>query len=187
MNTAALNALAETILAAQTTDRSPMGIAFAIASAGQHLTPETTAELARLRARMIDLETGLPIMQDALLWALDRVAELEAERHTTNEVLSDAAERLRRDRDRIAELEALTPAEYQTCRRCSAAYRYGNACSNCAFQAEIAAAAARECGCPARPERHAWGCPTLPAEDSYVSPLHHDYRLGHDIPEAPHA
>ncbi|MFC1260695.1 MULTISPECIES: hypothetical protein [Streptomyces] len=34
-----------------------------------------------------------------------RVAELEAERHTTNEALSDAAEQLRRDRDRIAELE----------------------------------------------------------------------------------
>ncbi|MFG6300178.1 hypothetical protein [Streptomyces rochei] len=34
-----------------------------------------------------------------------RIAELEAERHTTNEALSDAAEQLRRDRDRIAELE----------------------------------------------------------------------------------
>jgi hypothetical protein len=36
----------------------------------------------------------------------ERVAELEAERHTTNEALSDAAEQLRKDRDRIAELEA---------------------------------------------------------------------------------
>ena len=35
-----------------------------------------------------------------------RVAELEAERHVTNEALSDAAERMRADRDRIAELEA---------------------------------------------------------------------------------
>ena len=35
-----------------------------------------------------------------------RVAELEAERHETNESLSTAAEQLRRDRDRIAELEA---------------------------------------------------------------------------------
>jgi hypothetical protein len=35
-----------------------------------------------------------------------RVAELEAERHSTNEALSDAAERMRADRDRIAELEA---------------------------------------------------------------------------------
>ena len=34
-----------------------------------------------------------------------RVAELEAERHTTNEALSDAAEQLRANRDRIRELE----------------------------------------------------------------------------------
>ncbi|MFC8424007.1 hypothetical protein ACFUN7_24535 [Streptomyces sp. NPDC057236] len=35
-----------------------------------------------------------------------RVAELESERHSTNESLSKAAEQLRVDRDRIAELEA---------------------------------------------------------------------------------
>lgn len=35
-----------------------------------------------------------------------QVAELLAERHTTNEALSDAAERMRTDRDRIANLEA---------------------------------------------------------------------------------
>lgn len=49
MNTASLNLLAATILAAQKSDRTPMGIAFAIASAGQHLTPEIAAELNRLR------------------------------------------------------------------------------------------------------------------------------------------
>ncbi|MGP3684098.1 hypothetical protein ACTVZO_05190 [Streptomyces sp. IBSNAI002] len=36
---------------------------------------------------------------------LARVAELESERHVTNEALSDAAEQLRENRDRIAELE----------------------------------------------------------------------------------
>ncbi|MFE1344969.1 hypothetical protein [Streptomyces sp. NPDC058757] len=35
-----------------------------------------------------------------------QVAELLVERHSTNEALSDAAEQLRRDRDRIASLEA---------------------------------------------------------------------------------
>lgn len=39
-----------------------------------------------------------------------RIAELEAERHITNEALSDAAERLRQDRDRIAELETQVAA-----------------------------------------------------------------------------
>lgn len=49
MNIAGLNALADVILAAQKNDRTPMGIAFSIASAGHHLTPEVKAELERLR------------------------------------------------------------------------------------------------------------------------------------------
>ncbi|WP_121711599.1 hypothetical protein [Streptomyces sp. E5N91] len=39
--------------------------------------------------------------------ATARIAALESERHTTNEALSAAAEQLRRQRDRIAELEKL--------------------------------------------------------------------------------
>ncbi|WP_327592513.1 hypothetical protein [Streptomyces chartreusis] len=42
-----------------------------------------------------------------------RVAELEAERHTTNEALSDAAEKLRANRDRIVELEAAPVTVYR--------------------------------------------------------------------------
>ena len=84
MNTKALNSLAELICAAQEQDRTPMGIAFAIDAAGRHMSPEVAAELEALRSQ---------------------VAELLAERHTTNEALSDAAERMRADRDRIAELE----------------------------------------------------------------------------------
>lgn len=61
---------------------------------------------AEAEARPSRLEAGLPAMQEALFKALDRVTELEAERHTTNESLSDAAEQLRADRDRIAVLEA---------------------------------------------------------------------------------
>lgn len=48
-----------------------------------------------------------------LLDAEARVAELEAERHTTNEALSDAAETLRANRDRIAELEAAPTTVYR--------------------------------------------------------------------------
>jgi hypothetical protein len=60
-----------------------------------------------------DLELVLHAHDD-LSWCLDmiaklrsRVAELEAERHSTNESLSQAAEALRANRDRIAELEDL--------------------------------------------------------------------------------
>lgn len=42
-----------------------------------------------------------------------RVAELESERHTTNEALDEAAKSLREQRDRIAELEAWQAADEQ--------------------------------------------------------------------------
>lgn len=75
MNTKALNSLAELICRAQENGkRTPMGIAMAIDSAQRHMSPETAAELERLRAR---------------------VAELEAERHSTNESLADMTEALR--------------------------------------------------------------------------------------------
>lgn len=49
-------------------------------------------------------------------------------------------------RARLAELEALKPASVQECRKCGAGYDYGQPCSNCAFQAQMAAAAADRLG-----------------------------------------
>lgn len=45
-------------------------------------------------------------------------------------------------RERVAELEALTPAAIQTCRICGAGYDLGQPCSTCAFKALMAAATA---------------------------------------------
>lgn len=42
-------------------------------------------------------------------------------------------------RARVAELEALTPASVQTCRKCGAGYTYGEPCSTCEFRARVAA------------------------------------------------
>jgi hypothetical protein len=75
----------------------------------------------------------------AVDWLIGRVAELEAERHETNESLSLAAESLRENRDRIAELEALQPAAIQICRKCGAGYTYREPCSVCTFKARMAA------------------------------------------------
>ena len=63
-------------------------------------------------------------------------------------------------RDRIAELEAQSPA------------------------AQEPENPFRPCGCPKRFDRHAWGCPTVP-EDRHESELHHDYALGRDLPFIP--
>jgi hypothetical protein len=127
VNTKALNSLADLICRAQEQDRTPMGIAFAIDSAGRHMPPETAAELERLRAeaessrvdwarlsraeqRRAELEAVLGTHRKDDQAEIERlkvrVAELEAERHVTNEALSDAAEQLRTDRDQIASLEA---------------------------------------------------------------------------------
>lgn len=45
-------------------------------------------------------------------------------------------------RNRLAELEALKPAPIQDCPKCGAGYDYGQPCSNCQFQALMAAAVA---------------------------------------------
>lgn len=69
-------------------------------------------EAERLRASRWDatkvvaqMESKLLAMHGELTRATERVAELEAERHSTNESLSEAAEQLRVNRDRITELE----------------------------------------------------------------------------------
>ncbi|MDX3067724.1 hypothetical protein PV518_37145 [Streptomyces sp. ND04-05B] len=64
--------------------------------------PESRSELERMRLRVDEVERAYTFDTAELK---RRVAELEAERHSTNESLSDAAEQLRTDRDRIAELE----------------------------------------------------------------------------------
>lgn len=86
------------------------------------------------------------------------LARLRAERHSPNEALSDAAEQLRVQRDRIAELEAERDAHR----------------------------AAYDCTCIDAPEMdagqllHASYCATTVIEDPHDSPLHHDYALGRD-------
>ncbi|MFG2978821.1 hypothetical protein ACGFYY_38270 [Streptomyces sp. NPDC048331] len=121
---------------------------------------------------------------------LARVAELEAERHATNEALSDAAVQLRADRNRFAELEAerTRPAPMLYRDRFGDTWQAdGNSLTLAATEAggpttgrpwvEPAADVARDFG-PLVPVRS--------PEDPYVSPLHHDYRVSHDLPEVPH-
>jgi hypothetical protein len=150
------------------------GLAYALESAQLLQSPETAAELARLR-------TAWQSARRRAAYSFEmRLVERRAHEDTATELVAL--------RDRVTELEALKPASIQTCQKCGAGYTLGQPCSTCQFKAEMAAATGvRECGCPARFERHAWGCPTLPVEDPHDSPLHHDYRLGHDLPEMPHA
>ncbi|THA82774.1 hypothetical protein [Streptomyces sp. A0592] len=301
MNTKALNSLADLILRAQEQDRTPMGIAIAVDAAGRHMSPETAAELVRLRDRIAQLETqtarvrtedltpgdrvwgnharfievgpyphelesnpwntgtamritgvdfdGNPLVLDALAskeWVRDapselarlrtRIAELESERHVTNEALSDAAEALRVGRDRIAELEAERGAivagrdaqiiawlgkkagEYGTSNaekraKAEAVARTADKLSRGAVRPDAPLIATREL---VRADHYKDAARLLEdtgrdddsvnfldlmadgirehateqlasREDPHDSPLRTDYRLGHDLPEYPHA
>ncbi|MFD8806256.1 hypothetical protein [Streptomyces sp. NPDC059597] len=128
-----------------------------------------------------------------------RLAELEAERHSTNEALSDAAEALREQRDRIAELEAqLKPKpknDPSACGACGSPPK--DWCPDCA---------ACQQGCfggnddnPCTHPNARWKRPSAEEsadkltrlfaptqalrEDPHDSPLHHTYQLGRDLPE----
>lgn len=86
----------------------------------QYRIAELSAEVERLRVQRdaycdrVDTLTSVARSNQRHVVAVSeecqrlaaRVVELERERHSTNEALSDAAEALRADRDRIAELEA---------------------------------------------------------------------------------
>jgi folate-dependent tRNA-U54 methylase TrmFO/GidA len=72
MNTRLVNTAAGVIMAALTQNRTPAGIALALDSAQMLLTPEMTAELARLQDRVAELEEQLQALrgqQETLLAA----------------------------------------------------------------------------------------------------------------------
>ncbi|MGW2379267.1 hypothetical protein [Streptomyces sp. NPDC001658] len=58
MNTKLVNTAADVILAALTQNRTAAGIAMALESAQLLMSPETAAELERLRARVAELEAN---------------------------------------------------------------------------------------------------------------------------------
>lgn len=160
------------------------------------------------------------LLTERLRWALAsakrgrsrlraQVAALLAERHTTNEALSDAAEALRADRDRIAGLEAGPALPW--------AHVMGDGDLSMFLDDMVSAAMGRWRSEPEVPDRTVladiekvcpdWRTPgeglrgdpepeAVPdavtqvfapvvslREDPHDSPLHHSYRLGHDLPE----
>ena len=144
--------------------------AFALESTQMLQSPETAAELERLRAR---------------------VDELEAQRQADHETWQHDLRAARGEREataaRIAELEALKPATFQDCRVCGAGYEYGQPCSNCEFRARMAVEAAPlkgrarlDASAEAAAEATHWR--RLGVEDPHDSPLHHRYDKGRDVP-----
>lgn len=59
-------------------------------------------------------------------------------------IVTDLYAELNAARARVAELEAVTPAQIQTCRACGAGYTYGEPCSVCAYKQKVAEALGRD-------------------------------------------
>jgi len=107
-----------------------------------------------------------------------RVAELEAERHTTNEALSDAAEALRANRDRIAELEAT-----RTGARSGDHSHPQTGDVTPQVQKLRALLAGQRSTQETDPRRRAAWRMLAEPEGEFHAYLHHPYRTGHDRPE----
>lgn len=180
-------------------------VVFALGSAQLLQSPETAAELSRLRSDHVEDAAQFAEFRELFVKLRARVAELETERSSLVAA---------RDAQIIAWL-GKKAGEYGTSNRESrakaeAVSRMADKLSRGAVRPArpVEAAAVRPCGCPARFDRHADGCPTTAAEDvtpqvrrlrdllagqraavedPHDSPLHHTYRLGHDLPETRNA
>ncbi|MFI2632573.1 hypothetical protein ACH5A2_19575 [Streptomyces collinus] len=117
------------------------------------VAPEPQAQVHGAHAKVAELIGDAKPATDRLVEQLaESVRDRREHEHPTWEdlfclnLVSWAGERmgpvLRRLLDaeaRIAELESLTPAPIQTCRKCGAGYTYGEPCSTCEFRARMAA------------------------------------------------
>lgn len=125
MNTESIRRAAEVIHAAEKRSTVPVTLAIALDAAGWLNTPETAAELSRLRARVAELERP----------------EVEAKRAEIRNSYAELITQARQDRD------------YEG-----------------AFDVE----------CKLRKREAQWL-----REDAYVSPLHQNHKISHDLPEVP--
>ncbi|MFF5404557.1 hypothetical protein ACFY8K_17050 [Streptomyces misionensis] len=123
-------------------------------------------------ARKVPMPLGETLLP-AVEWLINRVAELEAERHSTNEALSDAAEALREQRDRFETVRAL----------CDAADHAGIVSGGWFTVDAVRRAAANSPATEAEVvDRLAEKLAQVVLEDPHDSPLHHRYVLGRDLP-----
>ncbi|MEV0691818.1 hypothetical protein [Streptomyces sp. NPDC050388] len=187
MHTRAINAAAGVLLAAmEQGQQTPTGLALALDSARLLNSPETAAELEQLRERSTAVPSALAAEERAelaehlgdakpattsLIASLAKtVRDVRDHEHPTWEdlyclnLVSYMGERmapvLRRLLDteaRVAELEARLAEYDRPVDEDPIAY----ALTDKAAAEDIV----HPCGCPKRFDRHAWGCPTLAAED----------------------
>lgn len=212
MNTKALNSLAALVCRAQEQDRTPMGIAFAIDAAGRHMSPEVAAELERLRELVRQMVDGLnghdcPPPNESPMQAVTRfavrlmeaerqVAELEAERHSTNEALDDAVQALRERGQReaiVAEFVAARAGYIVAIRNCHPdnGHDYDRWQGHAEARRQLAGLLGLPVAWPPEDDASvaksadkltALLAPTQALREDDEFHLHHDYRVPRDLP-----
>lgn len=184
--------------------------AFALESTCMLQSPEKAAELVALRNDALNMRgllspngsprrVPMPLGKElapVVEWLLSRVAELEAERHVTNEALDDAVRELRARRES-------TPAEARYVSHVLPPRDSICARSGCGHSGEEHHHGDTKCWAHL-PKKHGdpvtvCGCSGFVAEadgitariaptqalleDPHDSPLHHPYRVGRELPE----
>jgi hypothetical protein len=150
----------------------PATIAVALDAGGWLNLPETAAELERLRARVAELEaerSTLVAARDAQIIAW--LGKKSREYGTSNRENRAKAEAVWRMADKLSRgavplpepAPATGPGQQRLAERTFA---------------ELESTHYRRLGIAP---------PASTREDPHDSPLHHDYRVGHDLPEMPHA
>ncbi|MYT24589.1 hypothetical protein GTW69_30650 [Streptomyces sp. SID7760] len=199
MNTNLVNTAAGVIHAAMEQGRATAAsLAYALESAQLLQSPETAAELARLRAdrdAFRDQRNGAFQANERLISQAQESAEakLRAENATRT-----AQREIARLRARVAELEAAAEkvaafcaerAEYVTnLRDCvDADGTYYRWTGHAAARRELSKTLGLPVGWPSEDAPVIAAMAAAPVEDPHDSPLHHAYTTGRDLPEVPRA
>lgn len=159
MNAKRVNSAAGVILAALQQNRTAAGVALSLESAQLLMTPETAAELERLRARVAELEQV--IAEAPASYVLMERAQASADR------LTAPTQALRVEAKQPGACDSCGTLPERWCPDCAACEKGcfggfdGNSCSHA---------------------NAPWSVRVL-REDPHDGPLHRDWRLGRDLPE----
>ncbi|MEV7154848.1 hypothetical protein AB0N77_09515 [Streptomyces misionensis] len=194
MNTKRVNAAADVIARAMESGYvTPTGWASALESAQLLQSPETAAEFEKLRLEAAGLRSQLALFNEWRAADGARMAELLAERHSTNEALDDAVQELRARRNEfVPYVSRPLPPRDAVCARpgcghSGADHHHGD--TKCwanlprTRQRNGAWSAVPICDCSGFvASAEAPGERGARAEGEHYAVVHHDYRVSHDLP-----
>lgn len=173
---AELDAMAESVVASG----DPLSAGVDLARA----VPLLGAEVERLRARVAELEAAAVVLEVPRPGNEMPLQLRRSYGHTDRWAICDrTGRRWHREHGWVYEPDGIRYERLRNASRFTLAEALPLARSLAGTDAEDPC---HPCGCPKRFNRHTDGCPAVaarPVEDPHESPLHHEFRLGRDLPE----